>query len=278
VEPFIDLALQHQEVDLAISVTGKYDLELLPNWLLADLADVALSQHKIEFLDRMISQLGAGFLRQQPVLAARIAVARNDASSALRWIESAEREPKLSPNERIALADLYVSLGRKEDALRSYERSISTAGMPDYLFLEMAQLYVEQRKADRGLSLIEPIRNKHHSIEFEIAWALLATASGHAGQVLTWFNGAGSKKMDIQSLNDLYFTATEAAQPKLAVAIAERLYKQRRNRVDQAHLINALLAASRPDEALQYLRPLLSDTEGISKSDRTEEEEHTLPL
>ena len=273
VEPLVDLALQYREIDFAISIGEEYDLTILPNWLLAGLAEAALSQQKKDFLARMVSELGDGFLNQNPVLAAQLALARNDATSALRWIERADKDSTLEMGQRITLATLYVSLGRRDDALRCYQEAASRPDVPDYVFLQLAGLYMEQQKAEQGLKLLEPLRAKRHSTDFETAWALLAAAAGRGDDVLAWLASANALKLSVQSFSDIYFAAMEAAQPKLAVAVAERLYRQRHSADDQLHLVNALMAASRPAEALKYLRPLLANGTSRDGGDLSEKEQ-----
>src|SRR5213594_630617 len=273
VEPLVDLALQRREIDFATSVAEDYDLAILPNWLLTGLAEAALSEEKKDFLARMVSQLGDGFLGQNPVLAAELALVRNDPAAALRWIERAEKNSKLEVGQRITLATLYLSLGRRDDALRYYKEAASEPNVPDYVFVQLAGLYMEQQKAEQGLELLEPLRAKRHSIDFETAWALLAAAADRGDEVLAWLATDSAQKLSVQSLSDMYFTAMETKQPNLAVAVAERLYRWRHSAEDQLHLVTALLAASRPGEALTYLRPLLANDSPVAEADLTEKEQ-----
>src|SRR3989454_1464200 len=273
VESLVDLALQHREIDFAISVAENYDLAILPDWLLTGLAEAALSEEKKDFLARMVSQLGDGFLNQNPVLAAELAHVRNDPTSALRWIERAEKSSKLRVGQRITLATLYLSLGRRDDALRCYQEAALEPDVPDYVFVQLAGLYMEQQKTEQGLELLEPLRAKRHSIDFETAWALLAAAADRGDEVLAWLATDNAQRLSVQSLSDMYFTAMEAAQPNLAVAVAKRLYRQRHSADDQLHLVTALMAASRPGEALKYLRPLLANDSAVAEADLSEKEQ-----
>ncbi|HYR84027.1 MAG TPA: tetratricopeptide repeat protein [Terriglobia bacterium] len=280
VEPFVDLALAHKESDFAIAIVRDRDLTALPNWLLANLAETALAMAAADdatnperFLDRMARELGDDFLADRPVLGAQLAIARNDASSAQKWIDRAESKPNLDETERLELGNVYVVLNRRDDALRCYEQVALEREAPDYLFSRLASLYLELGKAKRGLGLLNTIRERRPSLEADAAWALVATAAGEADRVLKWFKSGASKALSLQSVSDLYFAANEARHPKLVLATAQRLDRQRHNRSDQLHLALALTGTNKPAEALQLLRPLLSHPDPASAGERANEEE-----
>lgn len=271
-EQLVDLALQRHETDLAIAVGEQYDLATLPPWLLSNLAEAALDARQTAFLARIVSRLGEQFLQDRPVLGARLAVARNDGSSALQWIARAERSTNLETLQHLALGDLYLRLNQQSDALRVYQAVALRADAPDYLFPELASLYLESHRAQEGLALMEGLNPMRRSLQVETAWALLATAAAQGDRVLPWLRNNASR-LSLQALTDLYFAATEGGQDLVALAAAEPLYQQRKGRPDQLHLASALLKTSKPVEALKYLRPVVADTANVATTEHSDAEE-----
>jgi predicted Zn-dependent protease len=255
-ESLIDLALERKDTELAFRAAQEKNLNLLPDWLLLNLAEMALASQRTDFAQEMVKKLGDNFLKGRPVLAAEIALARGDRTSAERWIAQAQQSD-LSLEQSLALGGLYGRLGRRQEALALLARLASMKDVPDAVFSDLAENYLQLGRAREGLALFDQLRSRRSSPNILAGWALLAASAGRANEVKVWLESVPQKNLSDRLLRDLYYAASEAREPGLAVASAERLYNRRGGRAERLILANALVSAGRPQEALPHLRSLL---------------------
>ncbi len=222
-EPYLDLLLSSHQVSTALDVTAHRDIRALPPWLLSNLADAAASSARRDVADYLTSSLGEAYLSGQPLLAARVAIARDDRRTAVRLLATLALEPDT----------------------------------PETMLVDLANLYLQTNAAD-GLTLFETVRDRRHSAVIDARWALIEAKAGSEAKVTGWLKSADDRVLADDLVESLYFTAQDTGKKTLAVLAAERLYRRRRTGPNRLHLATALVAAGRPIDALPHLRELKS--------------------
>ena len=262
-EPLLDLLLGAQKADVAIEVASHYALDGLPSWLLANLADAALAQGRADFAAHMLATLGDRFLQAHPVLGARIALARGDSAGAQRWARDAARRPLLH-YERLGLAQVYAALGQRENAIAALLALSGDPETPEGAIVDLANLYLAADDAPAGLTVIARLRaSGRRSPAIDARWALLALKAGHLLDVRDYLAGPEARQLPTDALADIYFVATDAGAPSIALTAAERLFARRADRTSRLQLAAALVAVRQPLKALPHLRALLPGTADV---------------
>ena len=82
-----------------------------------------LTAKNYELATDVLNKYGEEFLAPRPLLAARLMLALNKESNALRWAQTAENMPLLSLNQQIELAGLYGRLERSGKLKRNFDTS-----------------------------------------------------------------------------------------------------------------------------------------------------------
>jgi Tfp pilus assembly protein PilF len=220
-EPFIDLLLDLGNHKLALDVASADNLVLLPDWLLANLTDAALFIQRPDFATRLVATVGEGFLSESPMLGARLALLRNDAGAARRWLALAEASEG-TPQDRLDLATLYSEAKSPKDALR----------------------------------ILDGLRRRSPTIEIESAWAIAAAQAGRGAEVAAWLNPLPPAQPSIQTLTDLFFVGQDNQETALVLAASDRLVKRERNVDNLTRYANALIQSGRAADALPIAREL----------------------
>ncbi|AWK89181.1 tetratricopeptide repeat protein [Azospirillum thermophilum] len=236
------------------AVQGR-DLRLVPDWALAGLAEMAFRAWDRALLDRMAAELGDGFLADRPVLAANIALGRNDKAAATRWAERAVADPDQPMPDRLAGLRLLDRLGRRAEAISAFDRLALAGTVPDDLLEELAGLFADLGRAPRGLSWFVERRKASPSAAAEQGWARLAARTGDPAEVLAWLDRQPG--LDEGVLQDIAAAAAERGAAALALTAAGRVFAQSPTPRNRFALATALLSAKRPDEALPHLTALL---------------------
>jgi Flp pilus assembly protein TadD len=255
-ESLVDLALGRNNLALALEVAEERGLQGLPDWLLGNLADAALSGNRPEFAQRMVTTLGEGFLHARPLLAARMAFARGDREAAVRWAKRAAGDPSIRNVDRLALAELYRSLDHQPEASAQLSE-LQLDSLPDAVMAEVARLYLTLGRAMDGLDRFDRLRSEKAGPGFYRGWSLLAASAGRGSEVEEWMKPVQVLPPDL--LRDLYFIATDRRETGLALASARRIYMEDAGNGNRLLLANALIASGQAAEALPHLRQLLSN-------------------
>lgn len=255
--PFIDLALQLGRRELAFEAVDKVAVGALPGWLLLGLTETALAEGRVELANSLVARLGEDFLDGHPVLAARLAFLRGDKESGERWLSEAQSDDALSVEQRVALAELYRSLDRNDQAIDTLKRIAVMENPPAEVMGALAELFLQAGRAEEGLAFMSDLRARHASPAADAAWAVLSATVEGEGAALAWLEGLEENELSDQLLTDLYFIAMDNAKAGLAVAAAERLYARSADAVRALHLARALSLAGEGERALALLRPML---------------------
>ncbi len=240
----------------ALATARERDLRLVPDWVLAGLAETAFRSHDRPFLDRMVAELGESFLDENPVLAANIALQRGDTAAVIRWAERGMADGKQPLAERLAAVRLLDRAGRRAAAMAGFDRLSLAGELPDDLLDELGALFVDLGRAPAGLAWFEARRKATPSFAADLGWVRLAAWAGDPAQVAAWLDS--QPKLGEELLQDIAGIAVERGAVPLALKAAERVFALRPNARSRFALASALLAAGRPAEALPHLTQLLS--------------------
>ncbi len=257
-ESYIDLLLTTEQTPTAIAVAESYDLTLLPDWLLANLAESALAGGQADFATRIVKSTGESFLEGFPVLGGQLALARGDRVAAARWIAKAEKAD-LGFSSQFGLAGLYVKTVRFNDAILLLNKLVTAPEAPDSAIVDLADLYLKTERAAEGFLLLERLRSRRSTIEAHLAWALLAAASGRESEAVAWLKTPTAAKLSRAQLTDVYYVAQDNHALQLALTAAEHLYSLSADIENRSRLAIALHGAGKYTEALHYLSAIMSE-------------------
>ncbi|WP_284198642.1 tetratricopeptide repeat protein, partial [Azospirillum oryzae] len=135
----------------ALEATKGRDLHLVPDWVLAGLAESALRGGDRSFPDRLYRELGDEFLNDYPLLAANIALGRGDPAAAAGWAERGLAGGALTPGDQLAAIRILDRAGRHGAATAAFDRLPLTGGIPDEQVEELAALFIDLDRAPAGL-------------------------------------------------------------------------------------------------------------------------------
>ncbi len=246
----------------ALAATKGRDLHLVPDWVLAGLAESALRDGDRSFPDRLYRELGDEFLDDYPLLAANIALGRGDPAAAAGWAERGLAGGGLTPGDQLAAIRILDRAGRHGAAADAFDRLPLSGGIPDEQLEELAALFIDLDRAPTGLAWFEARRQVTPSPAAGQGWARLAAKAGDPAAVADWL--AGQPKLPVGLLQDIAGSAAERAANSpaaaaLALAASQRAFALDPSPRSRLALANALTATGKPAEALPLLAPLLAD-------------------
>lgn len=245
----------------ALETAKPRDLNLVPGWALTGLAETAFRERDGAFLDRMVRDLGEGFMAEQPLLAANIALAREDRAAAVRWAEQSLADPAQPLAERLAAVRLLDRAGQPAKASAAFDRLPLADGVPDDVLEELSGLFLDLDRVKAGFAWFDARRRAAPSLAADRGWARLAARAGDAGQVSAWLDAHPTldKALDETLLQDIAIIAAARGESALALKAAERVFAMAPTPRSRFALASALLSAKRAGEALPHLTDLLAD-------------------
>ena len=223
IEPFLSLLLERADIEVAVKIAEASDMSLLPDWILASLAEGAVFTGRTEFAEKMVENLGEAFLEVNPLLGARLALLRDDGVTPRRWLLRAEAQEG-TLQQRRDLASLYSQAKLPKDALR----------------------------------VLDILRRQSPTLEISSAWAIAAAQNGRGAEVTAWLAQLEPAQPSVETLTDLYFVSQDNNETPLVLAAADRLLKRTRNDENLLRFANALIRAGRTTEALPLARELFA--------------------
>ncbi|CAO3357018.1 tetratricopeptide repeat protein [Azospirillum melinis] len=252
----------------ALEATKGRDLQLVPDWVLAGLAETALRDGDRTFPDRLYRELGEEFLDDYPILAANIALGRGDPAAAAGWAERALAGDGLATGDRLGAIRILDRTGRRTAAVAAFDRLPLSGAVPEELLEELAALFIDFDRAPAGLAWFTARRQATPSPAAAQGWARLAAKAGDPAEVADWL--AGQPRLPLALLQDIAGSAAErasanpatdprAARPAaaLALAAAQRAFALDPSLRSRLALAGALTATGKPADALPLLAPLL---------------------
>lgn len=253
----------------ALEATKGRDLHLVPDWVLAGLAETALRDGDRAFPDRLYRELGEDFLDDYPILAANIALGRGDSAAAAQWAERALAGDGLAGKgltmgDRLGAIRILDRTGRRAAAVAAFDRLPLSGTVPEDVLEELAALFIDFDRAPAGLAWFTARRQATQSPAAAQGWARLAAKAGDPAAVADWL--AGQPKLPLALLQDIAGSAAERAATNpaanrpaavLALAAAQRAFALDPSARSRLALAGALTATGKPADALPLLAPLL---------------------
>jgi len=241
---------------LALTTARGRELKLIPGWVLSGLAEAAFRDRDRAYLDRLVGELGEGFLEERPVLAANIALGRGDAAAAVRWASRGLADARQPLSERLAAVRILALAGKRADAVAGFDRLPLGDPVPDDTLGELSSMFLDLDRAPAGLAWFETRRRALPSPAADTGWVRLAAKAGDPAAVVAWLD-AHLTPLSAELLQDIATFASERGAGPLALKAAERVFAMAPTARSRFALANALLAAGRGAEALPHLTLLL---------------------
>lgn len=258
---YVELALAADRLGLAQQVARERAVhQIAPGAFVALIARIFDSGRRDE-AQHLIEQIGEAALAREPLLAARIAFARDHRDEVARWLEQAQQRDNPSFEEELEVARLQQAIGLDRPALERLERLAENPRMPPAVLGDLSRLYAEIGDAKRGYRLFARLREANPSGAADAAWARLAAAAGRTRDVTAWLKR--QPEPDRQLLLDLFYAGQAASRTSLMQAAASRLAALYPGDEAQRLQAEAALAAGRPAAAAKALAPLLGRDEAI---------------
>jgi cellulose synthase operon protein C len=252
----VSLALAHGRLDPALRAARALGLQRVPGAQLAGMAALALAAGRDDVLELLLRGGEARIGAHDAVIAAQSALRLKQRAAALRWTDAARAAaPNPASLRALQVARLYEQLGEPAKALQAL-RGIARPDTERAALGEWARLFIALGRADEGLASIERLRRDQPAAPWQEPWALLATAAKRHDEVLRWLLASPVAEPAAHLHRDLLHLAMDHKAYTLAVAAGERLVRADASDADRLLLVNVLLAAGRPAEALAQLRVL----------------------
>ncbi|MGB0683619.1 MAG: tetratricopeptide repeat protein [Magnetovibrionaceae bacterium] len=253
----IDLAIDEGNRSLALRIGQDFELALMPDWILVALAEIAVVDNRLDFIEFMIADLGTAFLQNRPALAAEVYLASGNEVEAREWAAIAALVQAPTVAERISLSNVYERLGEYERAIALLRSAIDDGENDPALFSDLLQAYIKADQAEAGMVVFEGYRKRQDEAEIATAWAILATKAGKADRALAWLNGAANEDLSAPFLADLFFTANDLGARALRLAVAERGYLVRSSEAARNRLLETVLGERNPGGLLAGARAVI---------------------
>jgi cellulose synthase operon protein C len=252
---FISLASNAGLSQSALDAVRDRDLRLVPDWALVGLADTAFRNNERAFLDRMVVELGESFLAERPVLAAEIALARDDKPGARRWAMATLADNSATVTDRLTAVRQLTRVGDTTAAVVAFDRLPLSGSLPDDVLTDLGSLFIELERPEVGFRWFADRRRNRPSVAADIGWARLCARAGEPEQVIAWLDR--TPQVEGWILQDIAAVANERGSAALALKAAERAYALSQTPEVATLLAGAYLVDGRAGEALALIRPLL---------------------
>lgn len=263
-DDLIGLAFGEGRPDLAYAEAERQDLRKLDDAVLASVAENAANDRHFDLFDQIVNELGPAFLEQRPVLAARLALARDRAEEARRWADQARQLTDLENQDAIALAGVYSGLGEQATALDLLRSVAEEPSTPVFALADLGAAYLALGRSTEGLELFRRLREDRPHPSVTEAWARLETTSGDPETVRGWLETAGNPSAQV--LQDVHYLAAERRADTLAFLAGQRFYEGYPGPESRRIHATSLMAVGRAEDAVPILKELLPGDDEVAEA------------
>lgn len=263
-DDLIGLAFGEGKPEIAYAEAERQALQELDEHVLASLAENAANDRRFELFDRIVAELGPAFLRERPVLAARLALARDRQEEARTWAERALADDAMNNAQTISLAGVFSALGNAGTALALLEKEAQDPETPVFALADLGNAYLSVGRPGDGLDLFRQLKTTRPHPRIAEAWARLETASGEPDAVLEWLDGEGNPSAQV--LQDLHYLAAERRADKLAFEAGRRFYESYPGVESRRIHAKSLIAIGRAEDAVPILKALLPGDDDVAEA------------
>ncbi|WP_416896489.1 MAG: hypothetical protein ACMVY4_13210 [Minwuia sp.] len=263
-DDYISLALDQGRSQLAYAEAGRHALSELPDEVLIALAQSAANDRAFQLFDRIVAELGDEFLADRPVLAASLALAREQEASARDWADKAFAREGRTNSESIQLANVFLALGNPERALGLLSGVARDPETPDTALVDLANAYLTLGRAKEGLPVFRSLIETRTAPGVLEGWARLETAEGQSDRVRDWLKSADN--VSAQALADIHYIAAERRADNLAFEAGERYYQTYPGPESRRIYGTTLVARGRAEDAIPVLEELLPGDDELAEA------------
>ncbi|MCB1742817.1 MAG: hypothetical protein KDK91_20745, partial [Gammaproteobacteria bacterium] len=244
----VELALYEGRYRIATERAKLLSLQALPEWTLTALVEAALQVDQPARALEIFEAIPSGTLAANPVLAAQLSLRLALPEGALLWAHAAEADARGAL--RIALAEVYLRLERREDCFRLLD-SVQVGELVPVEAASLARLYLTLDAAPRGLASLA-----RAGIRDGETWALLASAADRESEVLDWLRGVPEASLREAGLGELQDLAAQRGQVELAMLAAQLGHRRFSGAVWRIRLAESHLVADQVPPARALLEGL----------------------
>ncbi len=258
-EPLIDLAQQRKNDGLVEAVLRKADFNEISSQTLLRYVDLSMRQKQKNIASVINTRINRERLeKEEPLLAAMLKIATSNAPEAVSALAALSPDDLALPEERLMAAHVLYSHGKAKQAQSMIAGLpamdvLNAFDPPDYALLHLDDPQLAARAEQQLEDLKKAELPSESRRKADQARLYLKIGVGDAGAVNLWFQEHAREKAAF--LEDALGMANRFHQAKIALAIAERLYKSHPTGVNRAQLIDSLIANKHYPEALALLQP-----------------------
>lgn len=255
--PYLQLAIKREDTAAAESIANRLDPVAFTEEQSLNIIELARSMDAKSTLDILLNRFGEPAIVQgKPVLDAVIAILKNQKDQDAKVEVALNTE--LTSVQRLRLAEACVRSGKDQcfNTIVTRFPPVETQTTPQ--IVEYSQLFII---ANRPKDVIEPVGlrasvpDAHPDVKF--SHVKLAAAAGRDDITTPWLE-ANANTAPIQKLHELFYTASDRKQTKVASDIAQRLYARDPSPMNREIMIAALVNAGEYDKAMPLLREQLA--------------------
>jgi tetratricopeptide (TPR) repeat protein len=248
---YVDLALQREDTATVDSILAHISTALFNEEEAIALIELPAVQNHAGLSKRFATAFDvAEYKADKPVLAAVISLETN-AKNQDDAIASA-LQAKLTSSMRVRLAEACYRADKTlcvDEVVKGFP---ALAAMTKPQVEEYANLHIAVRRADRIVDAVGAEVTKGKA-ELSPAYLRLAAASGREDVILTFLLNEGNTT-NIQTLQQLYYIASDANQAKTASVIATKLYERDPSPMNREIIVASYLRSGEYAKALPLVR------------------------
>ncbi|MBA4274153.1 MAG: hypothetical protein C0436_00725 [Alphaproteobacteria bacterium] len=261
-KPYIDLALQREDMATVETVVAGLKPEIFTEEEAINLIEVPSVQNNPDVALKITNVFDVpAYLAEKPVLSAIVAMGKNAADQDDKIATALQSQ--LTSTMRVRLAQACYRADKSvciDEVVKGFP-VVSAMTRPQVD--EYANLHIAIKRADRIVDTVgaEVAAGKP---ELEPAHIRLAAASGKSDLVDAWILANGNTA-SIQTLQQLYYIASDNNQPQTASALATKLYERDPSPMNREIIVASYIRAGEYEKALPLVRENLGKTAGANE-------------
>jgi|GEM_PF-1685683 len=254
--PFIELAMNRGEMELAEHIVGSLDSQYFTEDEAINLIELARIKENKPILDKLVHLFdNQVYTKDKPGVAAIIALVRRDRDEDAKIARALSTD--LTRNTRLRLAEACARNNKNQCFNTVVSKFKPFAEMTPRELDEVVMLYITVgRQGDiyeKVTRVAEGSGNGSPIIQF--AHAKLAASMGKADVVSRFMNTKG-RDTETAKLTQLFFIANDRRHSAIASMVAEFLYEREPSQAHREYLVSAYLRSGQYAKALPLVREI----------------------
>lgn len=253
-KPYIELAMKRQDFEGAQAIAKRMDVTGFKEEDALNLLEIARGYQASSVFDALAERFGTPeMLREKPVLAAVIAIAKNqkDQNDKIQTALSVD----LTSIQRVRLAEACARANKDACFDTIVKRYPPIAEMNGLQVWEFAQIHILAKRANEIVEPVGELATAKPQNEIKKSYLRLACAAGREDIVLPWLQ-ANNQSAPITELQEYFYLAQGEGQYKISAPIAEALFQRDPTPMNRDIMIAGYLASGQEEKALPLLRDM----------------------